>query len=87
LCTERRSRPAKHRPILIAPGYPLNALDMAYFCPPLIRANGRVPARSEGRVEIDGKSWQGWSRHRTSENPWVPDEDNLEGHYFFYIRA
>jgi hypothetical protein len=72
--------------ILIAPGYPLTALDMAYFFPPLVCGNGRVPVRSEGRVEIDGRSWQGWSRHRTSDNPWVPGEDSLESHYF-YMRA
>ena len=72
--------------ILIAPGYPPTALDMAYFHPPLVRANGRVPAQSEGRIEIDGKSWQGWSRHRTPDNPWLPGEDNLESHYF-YMRA
>lgn len=71
---------------LIAPGYPPNALDMAYFHPPLMRTNGRAPVQSEGRVTIDNKSWQGWSRHRTPDNPWLPGEDNLESHYF-YMRA
>jgi hypothetical protein len=72
--------------IQIAPGYPPNKLDMAYFFPPLVRANGRAPERSESRVTIDGKAWQGWSRHRTNDNPWIPGEDNLESHYF-YMRA
>lgn len=72
--------------IMMAPGYPPAALDMAYFFPPLIRADGIAPRRSDSRVEIDGKSWQGWSRHRTSENPWIPGEDCLESHYF-YMRA
>lgn len=72
--------------ILIAPGYPLGPLDMAYFCPHLIRASGAAPQRSEGRVNIDNRSWQGWSRHRTAANPWTPGEDNLESHYF-YVRA
>ncbi len=72
--------------IMMAPGYPPGLLDMAYFYPPLIRANGIAPARSEGRVTIDNKAWQGWSRHRTPDNPWHPGEDNLESHYF-YMRA
>jgi hypothetical protein len=72
--------------IMLAPGYPPGPLDMAYFYPPLMRVNGMLPQRSEGRVPIDGKSWQGWSRHRTAENPWLPGEDNLESHYF-YMRA
>jgi Prokaryotic E2 family E len=72
--------------ILIAPGYPPGKLDMAYFFPPLMRANGRAPERSDSRVTIDGKAWQGWSRHRTDDNPWVPGEDSLESHYF-YMRA
>jgi hypothetical protein len=72
--------------ILMAPGYPPGPLDMAYFYPPLVRANGVVPCRSEGRVKIDEKDWQGWSRHRNDDNPWLPGEDNLESHYF-YMRA
>jgi hypothetical protein len=72
--------------IIMAPGYPPAPLDMAYFYPPLIRADRVVPRLSEGRVNIDGKAWQGWSRHRTAKNPWLPGEDNLESHYF-YMRA
>lgn len=72
--------------IMMAPGYPPGPLDMAYFYPPLICANGVAPQRSESRVNIDSKSWQGWSRHRTPDNPWIPGEDNLESHYF-YMRA
>lgn len=72
--------------ILIAPGYPPNKLDMAYFFPHLVCSNGRVPIRSEHRATIDGKAWQGWSRHRMNDNPWIPGEDSLESHYF-YMRA
>jgi len=70
----------------MAPGYPPGPLDMAHFHPPLTRANGAVPRQADGRVKIDGKEWQSWSRHRTSENPWIPGDDNLESHYF-YMRA
>jgi len=69
--------------ILIAPGYPPNKLDMAYFFPPLMRANGRAPIKSDSRATIDGKAWQGWSRHRTDDNPWIPGEDSLGSHYFY----
>jgi hypothetical protein len=72
--------------VLMAPAYPPGPLDMAYFHPPLVRSNGVAPQRAESRVNIDGKSWQGWSRHRDAENPWLPGEDNLESHYF-YMRA
>lgn len=70
----------------MAPGYPPNQLDMAYFHPPLTRVNGCAPIRSHFQVSIDNKSWQGWSRHRTNDNPWIPGEANLESHYF-YMRA
>lgn len=70
----------------MAPGYPPGPLDMAYFHPHLLLANGAAPQKSEGRVNIDKKSWQQWSRHRTGENPWLAGEDNLESHYF-YMRA
>ena len=69
--------------ILMAPGYPPGPLDMAYFNPPILRANGTAPQTTEHRVQLDGSGWQRWSRHRTSENPWMPGEDNLESHYFF----
>ncbi len=69
--------------IRMAPAYPPGALDMAYFNPPLVRANGAAMPNTEALVQIDGKSWQQWSRHRTQDNPWVLGEDNLESHYFF----
>lgn len=69
--------------IIMAPGYPPGPLDMAYFHPPLVRASGVVPSRSNNRADIDGKAWHGWSRHRTADNAWTPGEDDLESHYFF----
>lgn len=69
--------------IMMAPGYPPGPLDMAYFCPHLSRADGRVPPNTQGRTNIDGRSWQAWSRHRTEGNPWVPGEDNFESHYYY----
>jgi hypothetical protein len=69
--------------ILMAPGYPPGPLDMAYFNPPLLRANGVAPRSADGRVNIDNKAWQAWSRHRAVDNPWLPGEDNLESHYCY----
>lgn len=69
--------------IMMAPGYPPGPLDMAYFHPPIIRADGREPANTGSRVVIDGRPWQAWSRHRTPDNPWLPGEDNFESHYFY----
>lgn len=72
--------------IMIAPGYPPGMLDMAYFSPALVLANGALPRNTQCSASIDDKTWQGWSRHRTPDNPWLPGEDNLESHYF-YMRA
>ena len=57
--------------INIAPGYPPGALDMAYFCPPLARVDARPIPQTQAIQILDGRSWQRWSRHRTSQNPWV----------------
>lgn len=73
--------------IMMAPGYPPGPLDMAYFYPPLIRANGVAPRFAEGRVAIDNKPWQAWSRHRENAGvgAWQPGEDNLESHYLYVL--
>lgn len=69
----------------IAPGYPTSQLDMAYFNPPLALSNGKPIARSESSVQIDGKSWQRWSRHRTGKSKWQPGIDNLETHFTYML--
>jgi hypothetical protein len=71
--------------VMMAPGYPPGPLDMAYLFPPLIRANGVAPRSAEGRVTIDDKAWQAWSRHRDGEACWQLGEDNLESHYFYML--
>jgi len=65
--------------IQIPASYPDVQLDMVYFLPALARADGgQINALSS--QPIDGKSFQRWSRHRTSENPWRAGEDDLAGH-------
>lgn len=66
--------------IRIETGYPIAPLDMVYFHPPLKRSDGQVIRATEATQLIQGVSYQRWSRHRTSQNPWTPGTDNLETH-------
>lgn len=63
----------------IEAGYPDAQIDMAYFYPPLARADGK-PIRALSNDSFDGKVWQRWSRHRTPVNPWRPGLDNILTH-------
>lgn len=68
--------------ICIDPGYPTAQLDMAFFCPPLKRKDGRtINALSD--CPLDGRVFQRWSRHRTEASKWRPGEDDLESHYLY----
>jgi hypothetical protein len=60
-------------------GYDDTQIDMAYFFPPIARSDGKVIGALATKV-IDGKTFQRWSRHRTSANPWRPGEDYLGTH-------
>src|SRR4051812_39332109 len=56
-----------NRALRIQGGYPDTQIDMVYFFPPLSRVDGKaVPNLTD--FQLDGKMWQQWSRHRTSEN-------------------
>lgn len=66
--------------VRIEPGYPDNQIDMAYFYPALMRADGR-PIGCVCDDPFDGRTWQRWSRHRTLQNPWRPGLDNLGTHF------
>lgn len=61
-------------------GYPDSQIDMAYFFPPLAKANGQTIAATSQDF-FDSKVWQRWSRHRTPANPWRPGIDNLSTHF------
>ena len=65
--------------IMIPHNYPAGRLDMAYFHPPLNRKDN-APIRALSPQKIEDKTYQRWSRHRTSTNPWNPEIDNLESH-------
>ncbi len=66
--------------IRIETGYPAVGLDMVYFSPPLSRKDGRKIAATEATQLITGQSFQRWSRHYTSEHPWVPEVNNVMTH-------
>ncbi len=65
--------------ILIPPHYPTAQLDMIYFSPALIRADGKMIRQLSNRT-IEGKIYQRWSRHRSAINKWNPETDNIESH-------
>lgn len=65
--------------VRLDPGYPDTQIDMAYFYPPLVRADGKaINALCDD--SYDGKNWQRWSRHRTTGSQWRMGVDNLQTH-------
>jgi hypothetical protein len=60
--------------------YPDEQIDMVFFCPAVIRADGKPIPATGGSLTFDGKTWQQWSRHRTSVNPWRADIDYIGTH-------
>jgi len=66
--------------IRIETGYPMTELNMVYFLPALARKDGRAIGATESLQQIDGQTYQRWSRHRTANNPWRPGQDNLGTH-------
>lgn len=63
----------------IPPGYPDAQIDMAYFHPHLVRKDGGAIGALCAQ-EIDGRTFQRWSRHRTEAAPWRPGEDDVSSH-------
>jgi hypothetical protein len=61
-------------------GYPDVQIDMAFFHPAIICADGKPIAATGGIMNFDGKTWQQWSRHRTSTNPWRAEVDYIGTH-------
>lgn len=55
-------------------------LDMVFFNPALSRLDGIVIRQTQYTHQIDGKSFQRWSRHRTREAPWEYGNDSLSTH-------
>lgn len=65
--------------IKIEVGYPRTPLDMAYFFPDLSRIDGK-PIGALSPQNLEGVTFQRWSRHRTSQNPWRDGVDDISTH-------
>lgn len=65
--------------VMISPGYPDAPLDMIWFYPALAKKDGSAIG-AVSHQQIDGKSFQRWSRHYTSQHPWRPGEDDISTH-------
>lgn len=65
--------------IELSPAYPIAPLDMVYFYPPILRADGRTIPCTQVTQLIDGKEFQRWSRHYLP-GTWHPNEDDLATH-------
>lgn len=66
--------------IRIETGYPNAELHMVYFFPALARTDGKPIGATQNVQQLDGKSFQRWSRHRTVQNPWKIGRDTLGTH-------
>ena len=64
----------------IPTGYPRTQLDMVYFYPAISRIDNK-PIGALAQMNIDGKIWQRWSRHRTPKSSWREGVDNLATHF------
>lgn len=71
--------------IQIQRGYPSAQLDMAYFHPPVERVDRKTIPATEAMVSIQGTTWQRWSRHYTSKNPWKAGVYNTFTHYLLSL--
>lgn len=65
--------------LMIPSGYPTAQIDMVFFHPSLSRTDGKG-IKALASQTIEGKNYQRWSRHRTSQNPWRPDVDDASTH-------
>lgn len=66
--------------IRVTTNYPTAGLDMVYFHPSLARVNGIHIGAIQGTQNIDSRTFQQWSRHRTGANPWRAGLDNISTH-------
>ncbi|MFM0011512.1 multiubiquitin domain-containing protein [Paraburkholderia sediminicola] len=75
--------------VILPAGYPDTQIDMVYFHPPLARTDGRQIKALVTNL-FEGKTWQGWSRHRTANSLWRQGIDNIGTHLMLvddFLRA
>jgi len=66
--------------VLIPSNYPMSGIDMFYFCPDVLRKDGKVLGALTPEKHFD-KRWQRWSRHYE----WRPGIDCIATH-ISYVR-
>lgn len=71
---------------LIPKTYPASQLDMFYFFPELKRIDEK-PIGALTQQLLEGKSYQRWSRHRSGQNSWDSEVDNIQTHYEMMINC
>ena len=77
---EGYNHPVATAALRLEPGYPDTQIDMVFFSPMLERTDGNSIRATGGRKTVNGVTFQQWSRHRTSNNPWRPGVDDVESH-------
>jgi Prokaryotic E2 family E/Multiubiquitin len=60
--------------------YPGAQIDMFYTYPPLALTTNRPIDRTQVSASIEGKPFNGWSRHRGELSKWNPTTDNVSTH-------
>lgn len=65
--------------LLIPDNYSDSQIDMVYFKAHLARSDGKS-INNLSTQSIAGELWQRWSRHRTGQNPWRADVDDIASH-------
>jgi hypothetical protein len=65
--------------LLIHPNYSDEQIDMFFLYPQVSRRDGGAIKQLIDQ-QIDGKTYQRWSRHRTAQNPWRPGIDDVSSH-------
>lgn len=69
----------------LSPGYPDIPLDMWWFDPAVMRADGQGVPQTEVQEQILGRIWQRWSRH-LAPGQWMAGVDGVES-YVARLRA
>ena len=68
--------------IRLETAYPNTELNMVYVHPTLARKDRRPIGAADVKQTIAGVVYQRWSRHRTAQNPWDPNQDGIGTHIF-----
>lgn len=64
----------------IPPTYPMAQIDMFYLYPEVALSTGIPIPATEARIDIQGKHYQRWSRHRSGRSTWRSGTDNVMTH-------